>query len=84
MERNGKLWRLCLLQDLSKLDQWKQGKLKNEEEKGRLEEMYHVKKKGIGTTIKELKQRVKAKATKIRKYEERNNQYKQNRLFQSN
>ena len=34
--------------------------------------------------IEELKQRVKAKAAKIKKYEERNNQFLQNRLFQTN
>ena len=34
--------------------------------------------------IEELKQRVKATAAKIRKYEERNNQFMQNRLFQTN
>ena len=33
--------------------------------------------------IEELKQRVKAKAAKIKKYEERNNQFLQNRLFQT-
>lgn len=34
--------------------------------------------------IKELKQRVKSKAAKIRSYEERNNQYIQNYLFNTN
>ena len=34
--------------------------------------------------IEELKQRVKSKAAKIKKYEERNNQFLQNRLFQTN
>ena len=33
--------------------------------------------------IEELKQMMKAKAAKIKKYEERNNQFLQNRLFQA-
>ncbi len=34
--------------------------------------------------LEELKQRVTAQAAKLRRYEERNNQYRQNRLFESN
>ena len=34
--------------------------------------------------VEELKQRIKAKSAKLRKYEERNNKFMQNRLFQTN
>ena len=34
--------------------------------------------------VEELKQRIKAKTAKIKKYEERSNQFLQNRLFQTN
>ena len=34
--------------------------------------------------MEELKQRIKAKTAKIRKYEERSKQFMQNRLFQTN
>ena len=39
-----------------------------------MEQVYHVKGKGILVVIEELKQRVKANAAKMKKYEERNNQ----------
>ena len=73
-----------LRKDISKLDQWNRKSLKSEHSKKRLEQLYHVKRKGILVVIEELKQRVKAKAAKIKKYEERNNQFLQNRLFQTN
>ena len=73
-----------LRKDISKLDQWNRKSLKSEHIKKRLEQLYHVKRKGILVVIEELKQRVKAKAAKIKKYEERNNQFLQNRLFQTN
>ena len=73
-----------LRKDISKLDQWNRKSLKSEHIKKRLEHLYHVKRKGILVVIEELKQRVKAKAAKIEKYEERNNQFLQNRLFQTN
>ena len=50
----------------------------------KLNEKYKVNAKGIRVVIEELKQRVKAKSAKIRKYEDRNNAFQQNRLFQSN
>ena len=49
-----------------------------------MNEKYKVHAKGIRVVIEELKQRVKAKSAKIRKYEDRNNAFHQNRLFQSN
>ena len=58
--------------------------LKSEHTKKRLDGVYHVKRKGILVVIEELKQRVKAKGAKIKKYEEGNNQFLQNRLFQTN
>ena len=73
-----------LQKDISKLDQWHRKSLKGEHTKNRLEQVYHVKRKGILVVIEELKQRVKAKAAKTKKYEERNNQFLQNRLFQTN
>ena len=73
-----------LRKDISKLDQWKRGKLGKEGVKNSLEQTHHVRKRGLETVIEELKQRVKATAPKIRKYEERNNQFMQNRLFQTN
>eukprot|EP00795_Rhopilema_esculentum_P000616 gene616-10310_t len=66
------------------IKKWKEGKLKSEGLKDHLERKYHVWNKGVTTVIEELKQRIKAKNAKIKKYEERNNQYIQHRLFQTN
>ena len=70
--------------DVSRVEKWKEGKLKSEGLKDYFERKYHVWNKGFTTVIEELKQRIKAKTAKIKKYEERNNQYIQNRLFQTN
>ena len=70
--------------DLSRVEKWRDGRLKSESLKGCLEGKYHVWKKGFVATVEELKQRIKTKTTKMKKYEERNNQYIQNRLFQTN
>ena len=43
---------------------------------------YFVKKKGLNAVIEELKQRVAAKAEKLRRYEQRVLQYRQNRMLE--
>ena len=50
----------------------------------RLDHLYRVKRKGYKRAAEELKQRIKAKATTIKRYKKRVKQYLQNRLFQSN
>jgi hypothetical protein len=49
-----------------------------------LETKYKISSKGLPTVVEELKQRVKSEATKLRKYEQRDLQFRQNRLFQTN
>ena len=85
------MWKKMLLRqiaeirkDVSRVEKWKKGKLKSEGLKDYFERKYHVWNKGFTTVMEELKQRIKAQTTKIKKYEERNNQYIQNRLFQTN
>ena len=46
-----------------------------------LQEKYRVNSKGIKTVIEELKQRMIAKSAKIKRYEQRINQFRQNRMF---
>ena len=46
-----------------------------------LYEKYRVKKKGLKTVIEELKQRMLAKSTKVKRYEQRIEQFRQNRVF---
>ena len=43
-----------------------------------------MKKKGINLVIEELKQRLIAKKTKVKRYEQRISQFRQNQLFQVN
>ena len=73
-----------LRKDLSKLESLKTNKLKNDDIKVSLYDKYKVKKKGLSTVIEELKQRITAKAEKIKRYDSRIEQYHQNRLFQNN
>ena len=47
----------------------------------RLKEKYRVNKKGIKTVVEDLKQRMIAKSTKIKRYDKRINQFRQNRAF---
>ena len=47
-----------------------------------MERKYDIKQKGEKVVIGELKQRLQAKATKLKRYEERINRYQVNRLFQ--
>ena len=50
----------------------------------KLERKYSVRKKGVDVVIEELKQRITAKAAKMKRYEGRINQFRQNKLFQNN
>ena len=49
--------------------------------KGSLERKYNIKKKEIRTLIEELKQQLHAKTVKLKRYEERLNQCKINRMY---
>ena len=44
-------------------------------------ERYRVKRKRLKTVIKELKQRTFAKSAKVRRYQQRVEQFRQNRIF---
>ncbi|XP_063599561.1 uncharacterized protein LOC134775881 [Penaeus indicus] len=75
-----------LRKDISHLEDLSKEKLRKKKESisERLERKCLVKKKGTKVAIEELKQRVQAKAAKVKRYENRINQYRQNRMFQSN
>ena len=60
------------------LEQKKRGEIKKKERYKVIERKYRVKKKGLNVVLEELKQRMQAKATKIKRYD----QYRINRLFQ--
>ena len=47
-----------------------------------VEHKYKVQKKGLIVVLEEQKQRIQAKATKIKRYDQRIEQHRINRLFQ--
>ena len=57
-------------------------KLKKKEIYGEIKHKYGVKKKGLNVVLEELKQRIQTKATKIKRYDQRIEQYRINKMFQ--
>ena len=55
--------------------------LKKKRKLSELNERYRVKRKGFKTVIEELKQRMFAKNVKIRRYQQRIEEFRQNRIF---
>ena len=49
-----------------------------------LKKKYKIKAKGFNTVIEELKQRISAKTSKLKRYNSRVKQYQQNRTFKNN
>ena len=64
------------------LERKKRGEIKKKEKYRETEHKYGVKKKGLNVVLEELKQRIQAKATKIKRYDQRIEQYRINRMFQ--
>lgn len=58
------------MRDLQRIEKYKE-----------LEQKYSIKRKGFNVVLEELKQRLKAKSMKIKRYNQRIEQYKINRLF---
>ena len=63
------------------LEREKRGELRKSGKMEQLEKKYNIKGKGITTVLEELKQRILAKAAKIKRYDNRRTQYKQKILF---
>ena len=73
-----------LRKDLSRIEQMDRGAMKNSDMRNRLMKKYQVKGKGMSVVKEEIKQRVKAKAAKVKRYDDRVRQFHQNRLFNIN
>ena len=73
-----------LRKDLGQVNRMKRNELRNEAVKERLERLYYIKKKGIDTVYEELNQRIVAVGAKLKRYDNRIEQFRQNRLFESN
>ena len=52
--------------------------------KDELERRYKLKRRGLPVTREEIKERIKTKNNKIKKYQRRINKYQQNRTFKNN
>ena len=81
-------WRIkrrlgMLRKDLSQAVELNRGNL-NQIAKDRLIKRYSVEKYGVSNVIETLKQRVKATAARLKKYEDRHKQFIQNKLFRTN
>ena len=63
------------------LTRHKNGEVKSKRKVEKLYEKFRIRQKGLRTVLEQLKQRVLAKVAKIKRYNERIKQYKQNRLF---
>jgi len=64
------------------LERKKKGDLKKDVKYKDLERKYFIKKKGLDVVLEELKQRLQAKSKKIKRYQQRIDQFKINKLFQ--
>ena len=73
-----------LRKDISRLERIKSDELNNVLLQESLEERYNLKKKRLTMVLEELKHRVLAKSKKISRYKSRIEQYRENRMFQSN
>ena len=61
------------------LQRKKRAKIKKKEQYKVIEDKYRVKKKGLNVVLEGLKQRLQAKATKIKRYDQRIEQYRINK-----
>ena len=92
-EKNEPRWKRRNEEDIKKLRQdvslltrdlkGEMGSNKKQKMKG-LFEKYRIKRKGLKTVIEELKQRMLAKSTKVKRYEQRIERFRQNRIFDLN
>ena len=74
-----------LRKDLSRIKAWFAGRWKKDKnkEKDLLHQKYGLRRKGFTLVIEELKQRTTAKATKVKRYDNRIKQFQDNKNFQT-
>ena len=73
-----------LRKDLSQLEVLKDKDISNFRHWERLERKYSIRVKRLNVVTEELKQRITAIAAKVRRYQGRVDNYRQNRLFENN
>ena len=86
-------WKRRILKDISRLrkglsriEAWFSGKWKKykNKEKDLLDQKYGLRRKGFTLVMEELKQRITAKGTKVKRFDNRIKQFQDNRNFQTN
>ena len=70
--------------ELSQLDRLKKQEIKKPQLRETIKKKYQLKNKSMDVVMEELKQRIVANSMKLKRYESRNEQYIQNRLFETN
>ena len=70
--------------DLSRMREMKENNLRSSKARNDLEQKYKIQEKGLNNVMEDVKQRLKAKAHKVQRYENRNKGYQQNKLFETN
>ena len=73
-----------LRQDISRFERIRSNDLRNNTLTQSLKKKYNIARKGLNRVVEELKQRLTAQAAKLKRYEDRQNQYRQNRMFETN
>ena len=91
-KKNEPFWKRRILRDISKLrknlsriEAWFSGRWEKDENKVKylLDQKYGLRRKGFTLVMEELKQRIAAKATKVKRYDNRIKQFQDNRNFQT-
>ena len=73
-----------LRKNLSQLESSKDKEISNVRHWQTLDRKYSIRLKTLGVFIEELKRRIAAIALKVRRYQERVDRFRQNRMFQNN
>ena len=70
--------------DLSRLKELADNRMKKKKRIEELYDKYKIQEKGLNHVIEDIKQRIKSKTYKVQRYINRNEGYKQNKLFETN
>ena len=75
-----------LRKDLSRIKAWFAGRWKKDKKKEKdwLDQRYGLRRKGFTMIMEELKQRITAKATKVKRYDKKIKQFQGNMNFETN
>ena len=71
----------ALGKDLGQVNRWRRNELHSKGAKERLERLYHLNLKGVDVVHEELQQRLIAIGAKLERYDNRTEQYRQNRFL---